>query len=1396
MVKKLCCILMLIIFLLNSSIMLVISEAIDTVKSIADENKIKAFAEVKLTKYENYDTTTENSEGGSKGVLVQFNLKTGIEFTEDQEYKSIQNTLTNIAVPKIAGNKPERVEVIVKSTQATNGGKDAKYEYHSSTGILTIISENSDYNEKVEDARDEYEIICIYGSECYTNNEENKIKVTAGIYETLNNEEKITISKIIEEEYTCKDTVGGIISTEHETEDIYDGYIKANELNSENKYETTYNEKLKIMVSNKDIAQKIEVKETTTSSLYTETSINKEQVLDMLGENGSIDIVDDSSNTVKTINKNSEADENGKIKLTYAKRSQNLTIQLNNIEKEGIIEIESARVIEATAEIIDNTILTQIDIKGINTVVKEKESENGRKISNTEEVTKYERKEDNNVSTKAAISKVNVKLENDVFANVKSNNTNIILTLRTDKPKYSLFKNPTLYIEMPKEVENIDIGRTEIMYDNNIFNIVSSEVGINTNGNRVIKIQLQGCQISYNINGLVKGANIIIPVSIDLTKRLENKTSTMRCIYTNEMNSSTEVTEKKVTLLNKIANNYSKLLKASSTTQETTKAITITKDISAGDTKDIYERQIQKITLKVQNNTGSEILNVTLQDEIPNEFIYANTVNDQGISNGYVEDESITNYEKKIEKLGAGECLTFEYYIRVKQGEEIREKTVGTKAKATIEGQSDIFESNTIQNTIKESKFQIDMIATVNTKGQFAADTRISYKIVVKNITNETLTGVNITSILPEEMTFDEAFYLKYDEELKCYLRIYSEEYINKNYDESKRTVTWNIGNLEAGKEVGVLVSEKLNEMKDNKESRIVTTTASVKADNSQEYISNKEEVKEKNRSLCKVELTSNLSDKNIYEGDEFQYTVKVTNIGTLEIKDAILLDEFPKGLKGVKVEYGVGDGTKDTLDIEERVDITFSIKPGEVFTAIISMVADELDEGVKSLEVRNSVKVSAYDVNEITSNEIVNVVMKKAADSEDSAENPDDPSEPSEPTEDPDDPSDSSDPTENPDDSSDSKDPDENPDDSSDPSEPKEDPDNSSDPDNTQSEYNISGIVWLDDDQSGSRDSNESGIAGITVNLYNENEEIVTDSNGNKMSTTTGEDGKYSFTKLKKGNYVVAFLYDNQKYKITEYQKDGVSDNVNSDALESTIEEDGKEITVGLTDTIEVLNTDAQNIDLGLLKNSVFDLKLEKTIRKIIVKDSKKTKTYEYDNKKPKITKVEIDRKNVNDTTIVIEYQISVTNEGEIAGYAQEIIDYMPQEMDFNSELNSDWYLIDENLMSTSLADTLINPGETVTLGLVLTKELTEDDFTTITNTAEISEDYNEELIYDVDSTPGNNEENEDDISTVSVIIGVKTGKAVTYTVFIVILIGIVGFGCYIINKKILGKEGKNVQK
>ena len=190
----------------------------------------------------------------------------------------------------------------------------------------------------------------------------------------------------------------------------------------------------------------------------------------------------------------------------------------------------------------------------------------------------------------------------------------------------------------------------------------------------------------------------------------------------------------------------------------------------------------------------------------------------------------------------------------------------------------------------------------------------------------------------------------------------------------------------------------------------------------------------------------------------------------------------------------------------------------------------------------------------------------------------------------------------------------------------------------------------------------------------------------------------------------------------------------------------------------LDITNASATNIDAGLYKKQQFDLKLDKYISKVSIQTSNDTKKYEYN--KEKLAKVEIKAKQFVGATVVVEYEIEITNEGEIDGFVNEVIDYIPNGFKFNSELNKDWYIgTDKNLHNSSLSNEKIEAGKTKTLKLILTKTLDESKGQTSINYAEIYKASNIENIEDKDSTPGNNVTGEDDISSASLIIAISTG-------------------------------------
>ena len=152
------------------------------------------------------------------------------------------------------------------------------------------------------------------------------------------------------------------------------------------------------------------------------------------------------------------------------------------------------------------------------------------------------------------------------------------------------------------------------------------------------------------------------------------------------------------------------------------------------------------------------------------------------------------------------------------------------------------------------------------------------------------------------------------------------------------------------------------------------------------------------------------------------------------------------------------------------------------------------------------------------------------------------------------------------------------------------------------------------------------------------------------------------------------------------------------------------------------------------------------------------------------------------------------MSNVGDITGFVKKIVDYMPEGMTFNSSLeaNSSWYTgSDGNLYTTVLADKELAPGESTTIKLVLTRQMTEENTGVINNVAEIYEDYNVYGVSDNNSTPANKAQGENDLGSADVSILIKTGEIfinISIIITTILLIGIAVFITY--NKIVLSKK------
>ena len=102
-------------------------------------------------------------------------------------------------------------------------------------------------------------------------------------------------------------------------------------------------------------------------------------------------------------------------------------------------------------------------------------------------------------------------------------------------------------------------------------------------------------------------------------------------------------------------------------------------------------------------------------------------------------------------------------------------------------------------------------------------------------------------------------------------------------------------------------------------------------------------------------------------------------------------------------------------------------------------------------------------------------------------------------------------------------------------------------------------------------------------------------------------------------------------------------------------------------------------------------------------------------------------------------------------------------------------------------LENTVLKPGEYADVKIILTWVNDANNLGVKTNTAEISEDYNDYGTPDIDSTPDNKKQGEDDIDDAPVMLSVTTGQIrIYFTMGIIILVTIAG-GTILIKKYVL---------
>ena len=750
--------------------------------------------------------------------------------------------------------------------------------------------------------------------------------------------------------------------------------------------------------------------------------------------------------------------------------------------------------------------------------------------------------------------------------------------------------------------------------------------------------------------------------------------------------------------------------------------------VAGDENNEVKENGILRYAITVSNTGSEDMNNIVVTGKVPDGTTY---VNSDKLNNevdpddlGFI-DENKKDVEFNIENLAKGQTITKYYEVKVNDGmagKEIKNTVVTKYGEKTKT-------SNEVKTKVAEGNVEVKLVSIDATDGIVEGGYSYRYILYVTNKKNKDLKNVNVKYNTNNTAKITEISYVFNDESKTV---------------ENEDNIT--IDKIKAGETVEVVSYVTINKLDKD---ALSVMSAKVYANNT-EYSSNEVNSTVASSVILEMNATSENSGDYVKSGDTIKYNIVIKNTGS-KVADTVTLKNWianevsltkilKNGEELSNENYTkISDNSKNKQLIKIN-DIT--LEPGQSIEYQLETTVNMVYGNKTATEIIDEISLEENSI-EIANAKIQHILQpdKDFVDGNNG---------------------------------------------NGDGTNGNNNGNNSNNEENnTNVQYRIiSGTAWVDANENGQKDNQEQAVEDITAKLLDvTTNKYVKDSNGNDLEAKTTSTGFYSFDRVPKGQYLVVFEYDTTKYGLTTFEKQGVASTMTSKVINKNLKINNEEKNVATTEIINVDTENIANINIGLINAKTYDLQLDKYITKVTVQNNK-TVTNEYNNQT--LAKAEIDAKQVNSTTVVVEYTIRVTNKGDVTAYIKKIADYLSSDYKFSSELNKDWYQSGSDIYCTSLANEKLQPGESKEVKLTVIKQMKENNTGLINNTAEIAESYNELGLKDKNSTEGNKVKGENDMGSADLIISIRTGQVVTTVLLVISSIVILGVAVYYIRRLI----------
>ncbi len=1429
-----------------------IEQVIDLKLNWKQESKTKI--ETDLIKNLNYE------KDGIKGKILQFALR--VSKCEKENIIPVKNTNIQIQIPEIPGMEYSDTTVECEKLSFTQGRSDYEIlsedvSYTISEGYINILANNG-ANESIMNSSDEdtYIITLFYEGE-----EEEPTTVVGKINGLIknysDNEENIEIEAI----YDLSSPVGGVVSyvRENKANKISKGYLLAD--SQQEKYEITYIKKDCLYISRSELISSVEIvdkdeffidesgKTYSTEvdenkmSLYSKTEFSKENLVNILGTDGKIEILSLNDEVLSTITMDMDADENGNFIVEYNNPVSKIKIRTSSPVNDGMITIISQKVmkkLDYSKDIVKQFVSLQNQSQGYTIYNEGIVDDLGVAQSSIE--------------FSPTVTEATIEVgQKELSTIVNNENVNIQIKLNNNEETSDLYENPIFEVRLPQAIQGVSIKNIDMFYANGELEIEKVE-SLKDGDNNVIRISLFGTQTSYDLNKETNGTIISIDTDLVVNEFIGNVSEMIELYYINQ--SATTYTNSlpwnMVLEENGQINGYAaseisykgpeelimgqatetKEEEANEAEENTNNRVSTVKQGADSELlEENVEAKLATMFISMINNTQKRYTNFVILGRIPfagNKNIQTgedlgttvDTILHSEITTEYADLEYKVYYSENGEatedlenpdngwnenyfKMGEiksylivfnseyvfepGDSIEFMYdyvipadlqpgdafygiyntYYNEVDNEsfsEIAPDKIGYETEKIANLEASMYLNGELKEN-SDSRLEFNIL---NTSEADAKNIRIvmpkDEMIYVKDVYGENISlnqeDENVIFEIPLitknsefDFTVEIGAFRKPEGKDRLSFKaeitgenietkeIETEEYeILENrfevnsyfYDEKikvgqENSASYSVYNIDDKDYENVVITKKFDNAFSIISAEVIENeNATIEIDQAKNeircrvkefkqddiiIISYKFEIKNPGNNQCvnKAKIENNC---NLGNGEEFN-TVDIVEykIPIVSI-EKLNLTETGYSKTGSEIEYKYKITNNS---IEDAVGMSLDVNlSGDAIIDSINIYNDNFESGemVRGEDSKLFVNVMKNDYKYLTIRVIVNDDAKEFIQNEIhlSLKNIFD-KKITEYTI-----------IENQENDDDKK---------------------------------LSGIAYVDSNVNQQFDDNEPTLGGIVVNLYNSlNNECV-------GSTVTDMGGRYLFDIAQNNQYYVKFNYDETKYSISKDSNELSQNKANVLNINNNY----------VTDNISVSDTSIANVNLPLTNENKFDMSINSTVEKMTVQNSAENTEFIAENKK--LAKVDINPDLVSDSRVLIEYKIEVKNQGTLEGNVNKIVDYIDDDIVFDSTLNPDWYLGgDGNLYTTALKDTTLKPGESKELRLVLIRKMTDENTGLVHNCVEIAEAVNSKGIADVDST-ANNRLDEDDLSYADSIIGISTGLSIG--VLPIVLVGIV---------------------